>query len=70
MEEKPKLEWMYKTGQDLVNREDYLLGKKVDKQFEETIGNIERVLPQSIVRSEIIASSSYNKHEDQIDILR
>jgi effector-binding domain-containing protein len=36
----PKLEWMYKTGKDMVNREEYLLGKKVDKQFEEVTGKI------------------------------
>ncbi|PIO69819.1 hypothetical protein TELCIR_08346 [Teladorsagia circumcincta] len=26
--------WMYEGAKSLVNREDYLLGKKVDKNFE------------------------------------
>lgn len=30
-----KLEWMYKGASDLLNREDYLLGKSIDKNFEE-----------------------------------
>lgn len=39
--ENPKLEWMYKTtGKDLINREEYLVGRKVDKQFEESNENI------------------------------
>ena len=28
-----KLEWMYKSG-DLLNREEYLLGRSIDKNFE------------------------------------
>ena len=31
-----KLEWMYKGSSELLNREDYLLGRQVDKHFEET----------------------------------
>lgn len=30
-----KLEWMYRGPKDLLNREDYLLGRTVDKTFEE-----------------------------------
>lgn len=30
-----KLEWMYKGQQELLNREDYLLGRQIDKHFEE-----------------------------------
>lgn len=30
----PKLEWMYKGTRDLINREDYLLGRSVDKNYE------------------------------------
>lgn len=65
----PKLEWMYKTGQDLLNREEYLTGRKVDKQFEDlTTGEncVEHeVLPASISRRK-------NAHEDreQVDIIR
>ncbi|XP_055917280.1 pre-mRNA-splicing factor CWC25 homolog [Eupeodes corollae] len=29
-----KLEWMYKSSSELLNREDYLLGRPVDKAFE------------------------------------
>lgn len=30
-----KLEWMYKNNTDLLNREEYLLGRPVDKNFEQ-----------------------------------
>ncbi|EDW77579.2 uncharacterized protein Dwil_GK24577 [Drosophila willistoni] len=29
-----KLEWMYKNSHELINREEYLLGRKIDKSFE------------------------------------
>lgn len=65
----PKLEWMYKTGQDLLNREEYLTGRKVDKQFEELTSEqncVEHeVLPASISRK----NNTYEKH-DQVDIIR
>lgn len=65
----PKLEWMYKTGQDLINREDYLTGRKVDKQFEDlTTGEncVEHeVLPASISRKK----SALENHE-QVDMIR
>ncbi|CRK94458.1 CLUMA_CG007965, isoform A [Clunio marinus] len=67
--ENPKLEWMYKTGQDLLNREEYLTGRKVDKQFEEltTSENCveHEVLPASISRR----TNLFEKH-DQVDIVR
>ena len=31
-----KLDWMYK-GPETVNREDYLLGRRIDKQFEKMV---------------------------------
>lgn len=34
MTEKKKLEWMYKGSSDLLNREDYLTGRSIDKNFE------------------------------------
>lgn len=65
----PKLEWMYKTGQDLINREEYLTGRKVDKQFEDlTTGEncVEHeVLPASISRRK----NELDNHE-QVDIIR
>ncbi|KAH8393824.1 hypothetical protein KR215_001007, partial [Drosophila sulfurigaster] len=30
-----KLEWMYKNNTELINREEYLLGRKIDKSFEQ-----------------------------------
>jgi hypothetical protein len=63
-----KLEWMYKTGQENLNREDYLLGKKVDKQFDEATGNAieSEVLPCSIGRRKIDVIDK----QDQVDIVR
>ena len=64
----PKLEWMYKTGQDLLNREEYLTGRKVDKQFEELTAG------ENCVEHEVLpASISRRKNElgsEQVDILR
>lgn len=63
-----KLEWMYKTGKEMINREDYLTGKKVDKHFEEmTTGEncVEHdVLPASVSRKNALES------QDQVDIIR
>lgn len=32
-----KLDWMYKDSNQIVNEEEYLLGRKVDKQFENAV---------------------------------
>lgn len=70
----PKLEWMYKTGQDLINRDEYLTGRKIDKQFEELaagtpsneINCVEHeVLPASISRRKNVAED-----REQVDIIR
>lgn len=63
----PKLEWMYKTGKDLLNREEYLTGRKVDKQFEDLTSEncVEhQVLPASISRRKI------DETHEQVDIIR
>lgn len=33
-QEDKKLEWMYKSSNELINREEYLLGRNIDKSFE------------------------------------
>lgn len=57
-----KLEWMYKGSQELVNREEYLLGRTVDKTFEqldaiekEQQGNV--TIPKNHVEHECIPFS-------------
>jgi len=66
----PKLEWMYKTGKDLINRDEYLTGRKVDRQFEELAAadnknHVEHeVLPASISRKANL------ENNDQVDIIR
>lgn len=64
----PKLEWMYKTGQDLINREEYLTGRKVDKQFEDLAAGencVEHeVLPASISRKNAL------ENNEQVDMIR
>lgn len=65
-----KLEWMYKSKNDMIDRDDYLTGKKVDKHFEEnTLGNCVEyeVLPASIGR---LAGGSVTDKHNQVDILR
>lgn len=34
MGDEKKLEWMYKGSTELLNREEYLLGRQIDKTFE------------------------------------
>ncbi|CAO1353167.1 unnamed protein product [Diamesa tonsa] len=63
-----KLEWMYKTGADLINREDYLTGKKVDKQIEEELSknHVEHeIIPTSISRRQ-----QFQGDNEQVDIIR
>jgi hypothetical protein len=67
-----KLEWMYKGKQEQINREEYLTGRKVDKQFEENaLGGpncVEHdVLPYSIGRQRAHEASD---KQNQVDILR
>lgn len=35
MAQEEKLDWIYKSANSLVNREDYLLGRKVDKTLDQ-----------------------------------
>lgn len=35
--EEKKLDWMYKDSNQIVDKEEYLLGRKVDKQFENSV---------------------------------
>ncbi|KAH8272340.1 hypothetical protein KR026_005727, partial [Drosophila bipectinata] len=43
-----KLEWMYKNSTELINREEYLLGRKIDKSFE-TLQAEERRQEQNVI---------------------
>ncbi|CAG9854209.1 unnamed protein product [Phyllotreta striolata] len=72
-----KLDWMYKGAHSQVDREEYLLGKSVDKTFEQ-LTNEEKekklglVPPKNHVEHECIPPSirDYNKivHEEQVDL--
>lgn len=31
------MDWMYRDSSQVVDREEYLLGRKVDKQFEKSV---------------------------------
>ena len=65
----PKLEWMYKSsGKDLVNREEYLVGRKVDKQFEESAN--ENIIENKVLPTPIARKLLNGESKDQIDILR
>ncbi|KAH8337564.1 hypothetical protein KR074_006873, partial [Drosophila pseudoananassae] len=43
-----KLEWMYKNSTELINREEYLLGRKIEKSFE-TLQAEERRQEQNVI---------------------
>lgn len=65
----PKLEWMYKTGQDLLNREEYLTGRKVDKQFENlTTG--ENCVEHEVLPASISRKKDAREDHEQVDIVR
>ncbi|QQP36335.1 Uncharacterized protein FKW44_021401 [Caligus rogercresseyi] len=52
------MDWMYDGNKSEVNKEEYLLGKAVDKNFEGTLGQINAVeydcTPASIFSSSAI----------------
>lgn len=63
-----KLEWMYKGKQDLLNRDEYLTGRKIDKQFEESTGLScveSEILPATVGRQQIEIDKN-----NQVDLLR
>ncbi|KAK6619099.1 hypothetical protein RUM44_003481 [Polyplax serrata] len=68
-----RLNWMYKTGPDLINREDYLLGKSIDKSFESlnnAVSNdtcLGRTGEQSNVPKRILERTD---NRDQVDIAK
>ncbi|EDW03306.1 pre-mRNA-splicing factor CWC25 homolog [Drosophila grimshawi] len=43
-----KLEWMYKNSAELINREEYLLGRKIDKSFEQLQSEERRQEPSAL----------------------
>lgn len=65
----PKLEWMYKTGPDLINREEYLTGRKVDKQFE-NITTGENCVEHEVLPASISRKKNAHEDRDQVDIVR
>lgn len=44
-----KLEWMYKGTENLVNREEYLMGRQVDKSFEAQVAAEREAQQQALV---------------------
>lgn len=69
-DKKGKLEWMYKGCSDMLNREEYLTGRAIDKNFE-TLSAIEAnpaiSVPKNHVESDIIPYSirEYSKLENK-----
>lgn len=57
-DEDKKLEWMYKGPQQLLNREEYLLGRQIDKNFEQ-LDQIEK----DQQRSGITVPKNHVEHE-------
>lgn len=55
-----KLEWMYRGPKDLVNREEYLLGRAVDKTFEQL--SQEEELEQQHQQQDVIGVSVPKNH--------
>ncbi|XP_043276562.1 pre-mRNA-splicing factor CWC25 homolog [Venturia canescens] len=73
--EDKKLDWMYKGPNQMVNREDYLLGKPIDKPFEKMVqaekdGELNRA-PKNHVEYECIPPSlRFFSGSEQVDLAR
>lgn len=48
-----KLDWMYKGPNQNVNREEYLLGRKIDKQFEQMVQAEKETEPRPQVKNHV-----------------
>lgn len=77
MAQEDKLDWIYKGANSLVNREDYLLGRKIDKTVEqlneeEKVKKIVLPVPKNHVEHECIPPSirDFNKivQSEQVDL--
>ena len=72
-DKKGKLEWMYKGSSDMLNREEYLTGRSIDKNFETLSANQIRdsnpaiSVPKNHVESDIVPYSirEYSKIENK-----
>lgn len=75
IEKERKLDWMYKGPNEMINREEYLLGKPVDKAFEE-MAQVEKETelnraPKNHVEYECIPPSlRFFSGNDQVDLAR
>ncbi|KZC08581.1 Pre-mRNA-splicing factor CWC25 like protein [Dufourea novaeangliae] len=70
-----KLDWMYKGPNQLINREDYLLGKPIDKSFEQIAqtekDNVINQAPRNHVEHECIPPSlRFFSGNEQVDLAR
>lgn len=57
-----KLEWMYQGAQNLLNREEYLLGRQVDKSFEKQAAD-EQLQKQQGDMVGVTRSKNHVEHE-------
>ncbi|XP_060814023.1 pre-mRNA-splicing factor CWC25 homolog isoform X1 [Bombus pascuorum] len=70
-----KLDWMYKGPNQLVNREEYLLGRPIDKSFEQMVqtekNNELNQVPRNHVEHECIPPSlRFFSGNEQVDLAR
>ncbi|XP_016907306.2 pre-mRNA-splicing factor CWC25 homolog [Apis cerana] len=70
-----KLDWMYKGPNHLVNREEYLLGRPIDKSFEQMVqvekGTELSQVPRNHVEHECIPPSlRFFSGNEQVDLVR
>lgn len=61
----PKLEWMYRNSSEVVDREEYLLGRPIDKAFEQSSYGNE--IEKDCLPTPILSSAVSNV---QVDVLR
>lgn len=65
-----KLDWMYKSPTQMVNREEYLLGRPIDKSFEQ-MAQTEKNPAQNHVEHECVPPSlRFFSGNEQVDLVR
>lgn len=70
-----KLDWMYKGPNDMVNREDYLLGRPIDKSFEQVAqaqkdADLNRASKNHVEYECIPPSLRFFSGNEQVDLAR
>lgn len=65
-----KLDWMYKSPNQLINREEYLLGRPIDKSFEESAQTGKASIQNHVEHECVPPSLRFFSGNEQVDLIR